>query len=70
VLGVGGGFAEEDGSGGVFDEFIRGAGDGFPIGLHGELLKVGWEAVKVLIEAIYVRVRNKEGDAATYGETK
>ena len=50
VLGVGGGFAEENGAGGVFDE-VAVAGDGFSVGFHGELLEVGGEAVEVLIES-------------------
>jgi len=60
VLGVGGGLAEENGTGGVFD-VVAGAGDSFAVGLHGELLEVGREAVHVLVETgemlVYVTVR-------------
>jgi len=51
VLGVSGGFAEEDGARGVFDEGVGAAGDGFAVGFHGELLEVGGEAVEVLVES-------------------
>jgi len=49
VLGVGAWLAEEDGAGGVLG---RGAVrcDGLAVGLHGELLEVGREAVEVLVE--------------------
>lgn len=34
MLGVGGGFAEEDRAGGVFDEVVCGAGYRFSVGFH------------------------------------
>jgi len=51
VLGVGGGFTKENGSGGVFYGFVV-AGHAFAVGFHGELLEVGREAVEVLIESV------------------
>lgn len=51
VLGVGGGFAEEDWSCSVFDELVGAARDSFPVGFHGELLEVGGETVEVLVES-------------------
>ena len=60
VLGIGGGLTKEDGSGGVLD-ILTGAGDGFAVGLHGELLEVGGEAVQVLVErSNQVCLRTKE----------
>ena len=50
VLGIGGGFSKEDGAGSVFDHLAV-AGDTFTIRFHRELLKVGREAMKVLIKA-------------------
>jgi hypothetical protein len=50
VLGVGTGLTEEDGAGGVLD-VVAAAGDSLAVGLHGELLKVGGEAVHVLVVA-------------------
>jgi hypothetical protein len=50
VLGVGGWLAKENWTGCVVDIFTV-TSDGFAIGLHGKLLKVGWEAVQVLIES-------------------
>lgn len=49
VLRVGRGLAEEDGAGGVLDVVAR-PGDGLAVGLHGQLLQVGREAVHVLVE--------------------
>lgn len=49
VLRVGRGLAEEDWASGVLD-VVAGAGDGLAVGLHGELLEVGGEAVEVLVE--------------------
>ncbi len=51
VLGVGCGLAEEDGTGGVFDECVAGSGNGLPVRFHGELLQVGREAVEVLVKS-------------------
>jgi hypothetical protein len=51
VLGVGAGLAEEDGAGGVLD-IVSAAGDSLAVGFHGELLKVGGEAVHVLVVAV------------------
>jgi hypothetical protein len=52
VLGVGGGFTEEDGASGVLDEVVCGAGDCLAVGFHGELLEVGGEAVEVLVKSV------------------
>lgn len=49
VLGVGGGFTEQDRAGGVFNIVTR-AGDGLSIALHGQLLEVGGESVEVLVK--------------------
>lgn len=63
VLGVGGRFAKEDGAGGVFDEVVCAAGNGFAVGFHGELLQVGGEAVEVLVEAgLVVSTSSSEGN--------
>jgi hypothetical protein len=51
VLGVGGRLAKEDGASSVLDEGVAGAGNGLPVGFHGELLQVGGEAVEVLVES-------------------
>lgn len=51
VLGVGGWLAKEDRAGGVLDELVGGAGNGFAVRFHGELLEVGRESVKVLVES-------------------
>ena len=60
VLGVGGGLAEQDGARGVLD-VLAGAGDGFAVALHGELLQVGGEPVQVLVERRHeVRLGAKE----------
>ena len=50
VLSVCGGFTKEDGSGGVFDHLAV-TRDALSIRLHRELLKVGREAMKVLVKA-------------------
>jgi len=50
VLGVGAGLAEQDGAGGVLD-IVSAAGDSLAVGFHGKLLKVGGEAVHVLVVA-------------------
>jgi hypothetical protein len=50
VLGVGTGLTEEDGAGSVL-HIISTAGDSLAVGFHGELLKVGGEAVHVLVVA-------------------
>ena len=60
MLGVGGGLAEEDRAGGVLDKLVGAAGDGLTVGLHGELLQVGREAVKVLVEAVDVSICDSE----------
>ena len=52
VLGVGGGFTEEDWASGVLDEVVCGAGDCLAVGFHGELLEVGREAVEVLVKSV------------------
>lgn len=49
VLGVGGGFTEQDRAGGVLDVVTR-AGDGLSVALHGQLLEVGGESVEVLVK--------------------
>lgn len=49
MLGVGGRFAKEDGTGGVLD-IIASAGHSLAVGLHGELLQVCGEAVKILVK--------------------
>jgi hypothetical protein len=51
VLGVGSRLAEKDGSGSIFD-VVATAGNGLSVGLHGQLLEVSWEPVKILIEAV------------------
>jgi len=51
VLGVSGGLAEENRASGVFDEAVAGAGDGFAVGFHGELLQVGGETMEILVES-------------------
>lgn len=50
VLGVGGWLTKQDGTSGVLD-VVAAAGDGLAVGLHGELLEVGREAVHVLVVA-------------------
>ena len=50
VLGVGAGLAEEDGACRVL-HVVAGSGNSLSVGLHGELLQVGGEAVHVLIES-------------------
>ena len=54
VLRVGGGLAEEDWAGGIFDEAVTRARDGFAVGFHRELLQVGGETVEVLVESVTV----------------
>jgi hypothetical protein len=49
VLRVGCGLTEEDGSGGVLD-VVSTASDGLSVRLHGQLLQVSREPVKVLVE--------------------
>lgn len=51
MLGVCGRLAEEDGTCCVFD-IVAVTSDGLAIGLHGELLEVGREAVEVLVESV------------------
>ena len=51
VLGVGGGLAEQDGARGVLNEGVTGAGDGFTVGFHRQLLQVGGETVEILVES-------------------
>ena len=53
VLGVGTRLTEEDGAGGVLD-VVAAAGDSLAVGLHGQLLKVGGEAVHVLVVAGWI----------------
>jgi hypothetical protein len=48
VLGVGAGLAKQDGASSVLD-IVSAAGDSLAVGFHGELLKVGGEAVHVLV---------------------
>jgi hypothetical protein len=50
VLGVGAWLSEKNGTGGVLDG-LTSTSDIFSVGLHGELLQVGSEAVEVLIES-------------------
>lgn len=69
VLGVGGGLAEEDGPSGVFYHCAV-AGDGFAVGFHRELLKVGWEAVEVLVESTELGNSSLCRNKRTYGETR
>jgi hypothetical protein len=72
VLGVGTGLTEEDGAGGVL-HIVSTAGDGLAVGFHGELLKVGGEAVHVLVVAgIYVsgRLLWIVRSSITYGATR
>jgi hypothetical protein len=52
VLGVGGGFAEEDWASGVLDEVVCCAGDCLAVGFHGKLLEIGGEAVEILVESV------------------
>jgi hypothetical protein len=54
VLGVGGGLAEEDGSGSVLD-VVSTTGNGLAVRLHGQLLEVSGEPVQVLVESAIVR---------------
>lgn len=49
VLGVGGGFTEQDRTGGVLDIVTR-ASDGLSVALHRQLLEVGGESVEVLVK--------------------
>lgn len=49
VLGVGGGLAEQDGTGSVLD-ILAGASNGLTVALHGKLLQVCGETVQVLVE--------------------
>jgi hypothetical protein len=51
VLGIGGRLAEKNGSGSVLD-VVTTAGDGLSVRLHGQLLEVSWEPVKILVETI------------------
>ena len=50
VLSVGGGLAKQDGPGRIVD-ILAGTRDGFTVRLHGQLLKVGGEAMQVLVES-------------------
>lgn len=69
MLGIGGWFTEEDWAGGVFDEVVGGSRNSFAIGLHGKLLEVSWETVKILVESNKISMKfSDRGDA--YGETK
>ncbi|KAL2273297.1 hypothetical protein FJTKL_04809 [Diaporthe vaccinii] len=60
VLGVGAGLAEEDGTGRVLGRSaVRGGG--LAVGLHGELLEVGGEAVEILVETVTKAVSKESG---------
>jgi hypothetical protein len=52
MLGISGGLAEENGPSGVLDVFTT-SSDGLSVGLHGQLLEIGGESMKVLVEAVF-----------------
>lgn len=63
VLGVGAGLAEEDRASGVL-HIVSAAGDSLAVGFHGELLKVGGEAVHVLVVAgLCISIGNEDPTA-------
>lgn len=51
MLCVGGGLAEQNGAGAVLD-VVAAARHGLAVGLHRELLQVGWESMQVLVESV------------------
>lgn len=69
VLGVGCWLSKENWSGGVLD-VITAAGDCLAVRLHGQLLEVGREPVKILVEADSTLDMYVNQGLFTYGETK
>jgi hypothetical protein len=66
VLSVGGWLSEKDGARGVVD-VLASTGDGFSIGLHGQLLEIGRESMEILIKSAVTVSLSRNRDRPTNG---